>query len=296
MELSWITRVRVTAVLLLGAIGLGIAAWPIVAPADPVAVVSASYLHPAGGLALVGLCAAAGFVAYFAAWPFGRHIGLLAVPAGLAVWALRSQDMFKPMQMAGNVPERLAVFAHLRWDSLFWLCLVGAGTAGVWLASRLWPAPNYRDPLVAAKPKAGYGLDMALAPIVGLAVAHFVTAAMAQGSGIIGDSLPTQPATTQAAFAIMVAFGVAAFLIGRFLRAGLFWAIVASALLPIVDGLLYARPSLLDPISRAYPATCFPTPALAILPIQMVAFGTLGATVGYWVAVRVEYWRAHLSA
>jgi hypothetical protein len=295
MELSWITRVRVTAVLLIGAIGLGIVAWPVVAPADPMAVVSASQVQPTAALALIGLCAAAGFVAYFAAWPYGRHIGLLAVPAGLAVWALRSEDMFRPMQMAGNVPERLIVFAQLRWDSLFWLCLVGAGTAGVWLASRLWPAPKYTDPL-AVKSRPGYGLDMALAPIVGLAAAHFVTAVMAQGNGVIGASLPTQPATTQAAFAIMVAFATAAFLIARFLRAGLFWAVVISAILPIVDGLVYARSSLLDPISRAYPATCFPTPALAILPVQMVAFGTLGAMVGYWVAVRVEYWRTHPSA
>jgi hypothetical protein len=295
MELSWITRVRVTAVLLVGAIGLGIAAWPIVAPADPLDVVSALHIHPVGALALIGLCAAAGFVAYLAAWPYGRHIGLLAVPAGLAVWALRSEDMFKPMQMAGNVPERLAVFAQLRWDSLFWLCLVGAGTVGVWVASRLWPAPKYADP-VAAKSKSGYGLDMALAPLVGLGAAHFVTTAMAQGSGVIGASLPTQPATAQAAFAIMVAFATAAFLVARFLRAGLFWAVVTSAMLPIIDGLVYARANLLDPISGAYPATCFPTPALAILPIQMVAFGTLGAMGGYWVAVRVEYWRAHPSA
>jgi hypothetical protein len=288
----------VTAALLTGALGLGIGAWSLVAPVDPQGVVSSLNVTPTAGLILVGLCMATGFVAYFAGWPYGRHIGLLAVPAGLAVWAIRSQDVFKLIQGAPTVPERLETYGALRWDSLFWLGLVGAGLAGVWIAKTLCPAPEYTDPLRLSKTKtkAGAALDLALAPLLGLAASHILTCILARGNGVIGASLPTQPACAQIAFAVMVAFGVAAFLTGRFLRGGLFWPIVVSAALPIVNGLAYARAALLEPIGSAYPATCFPVPLLAILPVQVVAFGALGTMAGYWMAVRLEHWHTHPAA
>jgi hypothetical protein len=42
-----------------------------------------------------------------------------------------------------------------------------------------------------------------------------------------------------------------------------------------------------------WPAAFFPNSVISILPIQMVAFGTLGSVAGYWMAIRYEYWRKH---
>ena len=34
---------------------------------------------------------------------------------------------------------------------------------------------------------------------------------------------------------------------------------------------------------------------LAITPLQLVALGTLGSVIGFWLAVRFEHWRKHGS-
>lgn len=296
MELSWLTKLRIVAVLALGCMGLGIAAWPLVAPADPLGAVSASNLHMAETIELIGLSALIGFAAYFVGWPYGRQIGVLAVPAGLAVWAVRSNEVLRLMQMAPDVPGKLGAYAMLRWDSLIWLVLIGAGLAGIWIASKLRPAPPYIDPVQASRPKAKVSFDLVSALVLSLVIGHLLISALAQGTRVIGSSIPTQPATAQIAFAVMVAFGTAGFVTGKFLCLSPFWPTVASAALPIVAGLFYAKVALLEPLGRFYPATCFPNPVLAVLPVQMVAFGALGATAGYWMAVRFKYWRLQQSA
>ena len=296
MELSWLTKLRIVAALALGAMGLGLGAWPLVAPADPLGVVSASSLQPKEMLILIGLSGLTGFAAYFVAWPYGRQIGVLSVPAALGVWGIRSGEVFRLMQRSPDVPQRLGVYALLRWDSLFWLVLVGAGLAGLWAASRVRPAPVYRDPLQTSRPRAKAALDWLIALLLGLAIGHVVVSALAQGTRLTGVSLPAQPATAQIAFAAMVGFGAAGFVTGRLLRLGPFAGAAASAALPIVASCLYARAPVMENLGRYYPAICFPSAVLAILPVQMVAFGALGATAGYWMAVRFEYWRTHQAA
>jgi hypothetical protein len=141
-----------------------------------------------------------------------------------------------------------------------------------------------------SKPKAKASLDLVATLLIGLAIGHVLVSCLAQGTRVSGTSIPTQPAAAQIAFAVMVAFGTAGFVAGKFLGVGPFWPTVASAVLPTVVGLLYAKVTLLEPMSRYYPATCFSSHVLAVLPVQMVAFGALGATAGYWMAVRVKYW------
>jgi len=295
VELSWLTKLRIVAALALGAIGLGLGAWPLVAPADPLGVVSASSIQPKEMLVLIVLSGLTGFAAYFLAWPHGHQIGVLSVPAALALWGIRSGEVFRLMQRSPDVPQRLGVYALLRWDSLFWLVLVGAGLAGLWVASRLLPAPLYRDPLQVSRPKTKAALDWIVGLLLGLTIGHVVVTVLAQGTRLTGVALPAQPAPAQIAFAAMVGFGAAGFVTGRLLRLGPFVGAAASAALPIVASCLYARTPMMETVERYYPATCFPSPVLAILPVQMVAFGALGATAGYWMAVRFEYWRTHLA-
>jgi hypothetical protein len=296
VELSWLTKLRITWTLALGVFGLGFAAWPLVAPMDPLDIISASHVDLAAALVLLGLSAFIGFIAYFIAWPYGSQIGVLAVPAGLAVWALRSDGIFKLMQKNPTVTERLGVYAALRWDSLFWLALVGVGLVGLWVASKVRPCPPCPNPLQVSKPKSKASLDLIATLLIGLAIGYVLVSVLAQGTRVIGISIPTQPATAQIAFAVMAAFGAAGFVSGKFLGVGPFWSTVTSAALPTVANLLYAKVTFQEPLSLYYPATCFTSPVLAVLPVQMVAFGALGATAGYWMAVRVKYWHIHQMA
>jgi hypothetical protein len=102
---------------------IGYLAWPIAAPAEPVGAVSivSGNISPAGSLILLGLAVLCGFTAYFISWPFGRQIGILAVPSGLAVWALRSGSVAGLMQLNPMPTERNAILATFKWEPFFWL-------------------------------------------------------------------------------------------------------------------------------------------------------------------------------
>jgi len=290
VELSWVTKLRIGAALALGAVGLGLCAWPVVASKDPMGVVSAANVATPEAVFLVGLSFLVGVGGYFVAWPYGRPIGFLTVPAGLAVWAIRSHEICSLMQRAPSGLQRAGIYASLRWDSLFWLALIGSGLAGVWVASRLRPAQSgtFHNPLQDTRSKANLLLDAAVALVMSLAIGYVVVAILAQGTQLAGRDIATQPAPAQIVFAVMVAFGTAGFVTGKISRLGPCWPTVASAVLPMAAGLFYARADALEDLASAYPATCFKTSVMAILPVQMVAFGALGAAAGYWLAVRYE--------
>src|SRR5512147_3222986 len=109
MELTWMNKLRLTAVAALGIVVLGILAWPLAAPVDPEAPVRAANLGPAGMITLLVLAFGLGFVSYFITWPHGREIGILAVPFGLMVWAGRSGPMSILMEAARQPHEREAL-------------------------------------------------------------------------------------------------------------------------------------------------------------------------------------------
>ena len=142
MELSLVNKFRVAVVFAAGIILIGFVAWPIAAPSDPLAPVRAGDLGISGGFVLLALACVTGFVAYFLSWPHGQHIGILAVPAGLSVWALRSGDVTAAIQLNASLAQRQALLGSLRWEPLFWLAAVGAGYSGVLAARWLRPAPT----------------------------------------------------------------------------------------------------------------------------------------------------------
>ena len=100
-ELSWSVKLKVAAVLLVGVILIGLLA-PLRKPVESVGVVS---LPAFGGkIVLAGLAVLAGLIDYFISQPYGREIGILAVPSGLAIWAVRYGNMAELMRLN---PSRL---------------------------------------------------------------------------------------------------------------------------------------------------------------------------------------------
>jgi hypothetical protein len=55
----------------------------------------------------------------------------------------------------------------------------------------------------------------------------------------------------------------------------------------------YGKYEVLEYFVQRWPAMFFSNSVLAVLPIQIVTFGTLGAIAGYWIAVRYEDWHSH---
>jgi hypothetical protein len=298
MELSWINKLRIGAVAVLGLVVIGILGWPLVAPADPVGPVRSTEVGLAGTVGLLALAFALGFVSYFIAWPHGREIGILTVPFGLAVWVIRSGPMRMLTQAEPLPGERVALVHSLRFESVFWLLVIAAGFAGVLVAQNLRPAGGTRPTL--AKIKGSLKTDVVLTVLMTLMivvlVSQFLLAAFAQDLPTFIKNTAAQPATGQIFFAGIAAFIVAAFVAKKFFGVSYVWPTVASVfVMPFVQ-VAYCRGDTLEVLAETQPATAFPQAVLAILPVQLVTLAAIGSVIGYWLAIQYDYWRTHESA
>jgi len=298
MELTWIHKLRIGAVAALGMVVIGILAWPLAAPADPLLPVRAWSISPLGTIALLFLAFGVGFAGYFIAWPDGREIGILGVPFGLTVWAGRSGGMRVLTQALNKPYEREALLHSLRFEPAYWLLVVAAGFAGVLAAQRLRPGARGAPSVAQIKSHLNPGvyLNVAIAMLVSTVLIAFLSGVFAQDLCTSSEMVAAQPAVGQIFFAILGAFGAAAFVVKKFLNLSYLWPAVAALLvLPFADA-VYGHPQTLAKFAETEPATFYPHAIFAIFPLQLVALGALGAVAGYWLAVRYEYWRKHESA
>ncbi|MCK4753032.1 MAG: hypothetical protein KAS75_06275 [Planctomycetes bacterium] len=295
MELSWLMKLRIAVAVAIGVGLIGLLIWPSVAPDEPFGLVS----MPAFGNAIIvgGLAFLVAFVAYFLSWPYGREIGILAVPSGLAVWAIRSGSMANQIQMNPTLNLRQQLFTTLRWEPVFWLAIVALGFAGVLVGQKIsGQKPKPQENRKKSKSKSNGYLNIVIALIGSVLIAQFLIAVFAQDVRMLDaklGSVVAQPATGQIVFAVLVSFAITAFLVKKFLNASYIWPIIASALVTGFAVATYVKMDVLQHLIQQWPATFFANAATSILPIQMVAFGSLGSIVGYWLAVRYNYWREH---
>jgi hypothetical protein len=291
-------RLRIASALATGAVLIGLMAWPLAAPPEPSAVVSvaADSIGVAGATGLAFLAFASGFIAYFLCWPYGREIGILAAPAGLAVWASRSGSMADLLRQNPALEQREALFVALKWEPLFWLAIVAAGFAGVLAGQRLRSKNEPGEKREKAAPKWNVRINAAIAVLFSVLLAQLCIRILAQDVKIPDRELglvAAQPATAQIAFAVSVSFGLAGFVAKKLLNSGYIWPTIGSAFVNFVAITTYARQNLLQLLVQRYPAVFFSNVAVSILPVQMVAFGALGSIAGYWLAIRYNYWRKH---
>jgi hypothetical protein len=297
MELTWVNKLRIAAVAAVGIVVIGILAWPLAAPADPLLPVRAWSIGASGTMVLLLLAFGVGFAGYFIAWPHGREMGILGVPFALAVWAGRSGPMRVLRQALPEPAQREALLGSLRFEPVYWLLIVAAGFAGVLAAQRLRPGARPLPGLSQIKGhfKPANYTNVAIALLVSMVVTAFALGAFAQDLCTSYTTIATQPATGQILFAVTAAFGVTAFVIKKFLNLSYLWPAIASLLILPFAILVYGNAPTVAKFAETEPATFYPHPIFAILPLQLVALGALGSVTGYWLAVRYDYWRQHES-
>lgn len=296
MELSLSMKLRIAASAGIGVLLIGILAWPLVEPSEPLGAVRAGNLGFGGSAVLVGLGFLSGLVGYFVSWPYGRQIGVLAAPSGLAIWAVRSGDMASLMQLNPTFAQRQAVFAGLKWEPFFWLIVVAAGFLGVMLPSKILSGPEQFGKRAISGSKPNRYLHIAIGLVGSVLIAHFFIGIFARDVRVFDSKLGSvvaQPAVGQIVFAVLVSFGLVAFIVKSYLKVDYIWPTIATSLVTAYAISTYARPSVLQYLAQSLPAVFFSNVSVSILPVQIVAFGTLGSITGYWVAVRYEYWREH---
>ncbi len=306
MELSLVMRLRIAASVATGVVLIGILAWPLAASSEPLAAVRASNIGPGGAITLVVLAFLTGLIAYFVSWPYGREIGILAAPSGLAVWAVRCGSMTTLIQLNPTAAQRQALLTTLKWDSIFWLAVVAAGFAGVLLGQKILSSPRLArrgGPPETQKKTDSKPINPswrikylnAIIALVGSAlIAQFCIRIFAQDVKVIDtSSVMAQPSVGQIVFAVLLSFKLAAFVVKKFLDVSYIWPTIATVLVTAFAISSYARQEVLQYFVKTWPAAFFANSVISILPVQMVAFGTLGSIAGYWMAVRYKYWRKH---
>jgi hypothetical protein len=285
MELTWSMKLRIAAAAAVGVLLIGILAWPMAEPFGRVAAMGSR-----DAIVLAALAFIAGFIGYFVSWPYGRDIGILAAPSGLAIWAARSGKMGGLIQLNSTAAERQALATSFRWEPFFWLVIVAAGFLGVLLARKLSPNKN-QAAQEESKSKSGPDkyAKAVIALVLSIAIAQFCIRVIAQDVRL--DSVIGQPAIGQVIFAVLVSFGAAAFVAKKFLNVSYIWPSIASAFVTAVMTTIYTKD--IPYLAQNWPPVFFPNSVISVLPVQMVAFGTLGSVAGYWMAIRFDYWRKH---
>ena len=196
-------------------------------------------------------------------------------------------------QLNPTTARRQAIVASLKWEPFFWLIVVAAGFAGVLIAEKLRPNKNLAEQ-TKSKARPGEYLNIIIALVCSGFIAQFCIRIVAQDVRLSDNNLGSvvaQPAVGQIVFAVLVSFGAAAFVAKKFLNVGYIWPSVSSAFVTAVIANLYAKD--VPYLVQNWPPAFFSNSVISVLPIQMVAFGTIGSIAGYWMAIRYEYWRKH---
>ena len=239
------------------------------------------------------LAAVLGFAGYFLSWPYGREVGFLAVPAGLSLWAMRSGPIARILASFSEVTQRQSIYADLRWESLYWLSVIVLGWLGARLAFQLKPHP--KPPVIQALPEAKKAtpLYMILVLLISVILSQFFMKTFVQDVCVDHMLVVCQPPIRQLVFGITAAFAATAFIIESLFHLTYVWSLPACGLIYIISTITFTKTDIMTQLADNYPAVCLPHAVLSALPIQIVAFGTIGAVIGYWLAVRYRYWRIH---
>jgi len=169
-----------------------------------------------------------------------------------------------------------------------------AGFAGVLLAQKIYSSKKLQQAQQISKSGPGKYLNAILALVCSGFVAHFCIRIFAQDVRMTDNylgSVVAQPAVGQLVFAVLLSFGCAAFVAKKFFNVSYIWPSIASAFVTALIISSYARFS--PHLFENWPTAFFPNSVASVLPVQMVAFGTIGSIAGYWMAIRYDYWRKH---
>lgn len=289
MELTWPLKLRIGAAAAVGVALIYVLPRPLIGTS-----LRAGALSYDRAVLLIALAFLSGLIGYFVAWPYGREIGLLAAPAGLTIWAFRSGTMGSLIQLNPTVSQRQDLAASLRLEPFLWLVIVAAGFAGVVLAQKIRPSKKSEHVEQKSTSDPGMYLNPIIALVLSAFIAYLLIGKLAQNVAMpdnIHGSVMSQPAKGQIAFAVLVSFGVGAFVVRKLLNAGYIWPAIATVLVAIFSIQRYTRE--LSYMAQNWPAVFFENSTSSVLPIQMVAFGTLGSFAGYWMSFRYDHWRKH---
>ncbi|MHC4265465.1 MAG: hypothetical protein ACYSUK_05970 [Planctomycetota bacterium] len=299
MELTWVLKIRLAAAAVLGIIIIGFLAFPLVNQPDPYTVISltAGQFTIEAVLTLAALALVCGVLGFFASWPYGKEIGIFAVPFGLAIWAIRTGSVANLLQSNPSFVQRMDIYNGLKWEPLFWLFIVMLGFVGVHICQMIFKPEHKPLPHITKKEqKLNVYVRVVVAIFASVVFGKVCISIFTQDITFMVRNLGSfvgQPIKGQIVFGVFIAFLITAFIITKFLDLSYIWPIIATAFVTPLAVYTSLSKDALEYLIEAYPANVFTDASLAVLPIQVVAFGSIGAITGHWTALRYMYWREH---
>jgi hypothetical protein len=245
------------------------------------------------------LCAAAAFaagaIAYFAAYPYGKQLGPLAAAVGLAVWTFRSGTMASLMQVNTTVELRQKIYAQNQLECVLWLAVLAAGLLGSYVAGKLsglkeTPTPDILNP----KKGKNQAINIAISMVLTVVITQLAITIFAQDVRLFDSELTYvigQPGNGQIAFAVILSFAIAAFVAKSYLSVNYVYTTISAVLLMIWTVQAHANSQNLEHMTSFWPANIFPKATCAILPIQLISFAAIGSIAGHWFAIQWAYSR-----
>lgn len=297
-NLSWPSKTRIAIVFAVGFLLIGILCWPLVKPDNPFQPISlvGGNINFFSSIIILAMAFITGLVGFFVSWPLGKEMAILTVPAGLCVWSFRSASMADLMLNYSSIESKYNLMAKMKWEPFFWLAVVAAGCAGVWVAQKITSKKQKDIEKTQKNEISNIIINAGLSIAASLLISTFCVWILAQDVKMTDSKLGFvigQPHVLQISFAVLIAFTVSGFVVKKFLDGSYIWPLISTSLVTFLVTTIYVNTTTLKHMSESWPTGFFQNSVLSIMPIQMITFGSLGSVAGYWLAVRLDYWKKH---
>ncbi len=298
-------KLKIALVLAVSGVVFGTVGWALVRPEEPGGAVSVLMGGRTAGVLLsmfalgVVVCLAGSVIGTVN----GRHIGQIAIPAGLTVWAMRTGSMDSLLMTHSSAAARAAMFHGLMFEVLIWLAVV---LLGYWLADRVFGLMLQGGEVAAAKKgkESGGGwldgflksqwLSRTLAVGVSLVIGFVLMKLMAR-AGVtrfkaIEVAVGNVPATKQIVFAVGAAFFLGTLAAHQLFRVELWYYLLVPAIVAAIGYAWAGHLVNLSPLEGISPHFVHASVVFAtVLPVQFLGIGSLATIAGFWYSMQLHH-------
>lgn len=236
------------------------------------------------------------------------HVAPVAVPAGLAAWALRSTGMGELLIRESALGEKLSLFPSFILESVVWSLLIivsygAAHYAGRWFfhlnskADEEGDTPNAvmvnQSPSRLANRWQHSILSLAVSCVIaGVLLCLFTRSGSTEHAGV---AVGAEPLKGQILFSVFISFFLGTLACHQWLQ-GRVYDFLPSPL--VVSTVFYFWAYRSDSFATvlADSAALFPSRLLSavICPLPFISIGSLGLLWGYWYSVQLVHTRKNL--
>ena len=290
-EVSMSMKLRITLVIIVGGSIFGMCGWSLIAPSTNHGIISfvGGSITAINAMLLLAMAFATGYFTSTLTAGYDGKIAVSAVPVGLCICAVRGGYLTNYLSRFDEVQDMHRTYMSLSWESIYWISLVLVGILGAKLAERF--AKGSTEKGETAKNKA---LIVMVPLLVSLLIAYFGINILALAPRVFDQKFFTvlhQPLTGQIGFAVFITFVLAGYVCRHFIKSSYIYPLISSAIACFIFMNLSGNIKQLEYMNQKYASVFVAQPFAAILPIQFIAFGSLGAICGYWMSFLHEKWK-----